>query len=1302
MSDSIATSMEAAAGDLEVASVIEARLNARSRREAAKKQRSAKGQLQGMHTYFNLSAHVRGCQQATVSAGAWVRPGGERSAEPTRGRSGKSASEAQSAGDHDPIAALLEVTAAAAAAAAASLCDEHTTARSNRSLDKAALPMLPCESIEAPNVMKAGLVNEHTETPVAASPVLPRGSIEGPDVMKAGRASERIDEPAAALPASPCESIEGLTVMKAGRAAEQTEAPAAARPVPPRESIEGLTVMKAGRAAEHTEAPIALLPVPRRESIGPDVMKAGRANENAEAPVAALPVPPREPIEAPDVMKAGRAKKHTEGPVVAAAAVNVSQSHPASAPSALVLQSNSPKEVDFGETDSDSEGSANIANNEAANSVNRRDGNGVYDTNRQPVYFNEDSNDDDDDRSVDSDGSVFGEDGVLVVAATDSSAADALSRTGVYERVEPKDTDGESGNRLSGGRPARSKRVSAASNGGDPKRPRVQLNLQSSGDGGVLGAEGKLSIKDHRLLADLVRGRRHAHLSLEERLKLQIVARAIQNKHNSEDVQICWDNIAAFDSARTCLHEGACAPTAACMAFSPLQGPTVNHRKVCIQRPDAGQLPNYRAPQLLLDHGRLAAMLNEQPAPSGNVLPTASAATSSDLLFHGSMPGCTAGEAQREVLLWDDPVVARILSALSDTQSATPSATVGHTDRTTDSVNASDEEEPYHPEGFDAVLQENEQSESPALPAQTVRPIRIRAVLSESALSYFLAASADDDVCVDGFAEGAITAKEPDICVVERPVHMPRQHTFSHRVAPSIPHLHASWCGTENVNLDQGSVAARTASESRLTRHLSSAVEHLSTSKGPRSGTAVSYQYNVWRIGKLDVLVRCHERPVVLHRIPAATDCAQPGAATVDTGSSVESWRASTVDLKLDPLVSCRGRQETIARREVVKWWTSMWCRNVDSITVARIAAKPLAESAADRVSPEEWSVSEWQHWSSVELLNLGCPPLQPAVEETVLISEVEATTCVLDEHQSQVDDGVLWTEDQRFEQPFNPLPQFRLIEDFVALACRRAWLRSHSSGAASSQDWCRYVCRRCSAKSPSTLTWQLQFVERFSESNPVLRTVPSDTTRPPPQSYQASQWRPLCPGHSLLFSPKPHLRFCEEFAFKLSCGDQVRGLCKKVHVAPIFSQPVFKGKKANAKPISLEQRFLWRSMASTQPSSASLLHSPSASAVLATNDIEIHAAVRNCHDFALSSWRNAVDSLGLGFYFLAEPMQQLAGRHCNATADGHCCFVVTAGSGSVHFRCVPPDVSARASRAGNKCTETRIKASCKFAHRTM
>lgn len=69
-----------------------------------------------------------------------------------------------------------------------------------------------------------------------------------------------------------------------------------------------------------------------------------------------------------------------------------------------------------------------------------------------------------------------------------------------------------------------------------------------------------------------------------------------------------------------------------------------------------------------------------------------------------------------------------------------------------------------------------------------------------------------------------------------------------------------------------------------------------------------------------------------------------------------------------------------------------MWCRNVDSITVAHVEAKPLAGSSAAQVSSDEWSVSKWQHWSSVEVLNLACPPLQPAVEETVLISEVEVS----------------------------------------------------------------------------------------------------------------------------------------------------------------------------------------------------------------------------------------------------------------------------------------------------------------------
>lgn len=175
--------------------------------------------------------------------------------------------------------------------------------------------------------------------------------------------------------------------------------------------------------------------------------------------------------------------------------------------------------------------------------------------------------------------------------------------------------------------------------------------------------------------------------------------------------------------------------------------------------------------------------------------------------------------------------------------------------------------------------------------------------------------------------------------------------------------------------------------------------------------------------------------------------------------------------------------------------------------------------------------------------------------------------------------------------------------------------------------------------------------------------------------------------GHSLLFSPKPRLRFCEEFAFKLSCGSQVCPPCaftrffccagsaatsvnselmnsgrrqilvyrfracatkytwlrystnKVVFFCSLFLSfcwfadrstsaclrlsafgvavgcwgnvndgvVVARGKtKTKASAGSLEQRFLWRSMASTQPTSASLLHSPVENVVLATNDVEV------------------------------------------------------------------------------------------------
>lgn len=192
-------------------------------------------------------------------------------------------------------------------------------------------------------------------------------------------------------------------------------------------------------------------------------------------------------------------------------------------------------EIDFGDTDSDSVDSGDVvANNKKESASNA---NGAHDDGDhasqgyQPIFFNKDDNDDDDDsgdygddgHSVNSDGSVFGEDGVLEVTTNESDAAAPL-RSGVYERVEPKDTETQARVPQRGAhqRASGPRRSTFLHEGNQEQRSRRQLNFQSGGGGGVLpGAEGELSLKDHRLLADLVRGRRHAHLSLKERLQLQ-------------------------------------------------------------------------------------------------------------------------------------------------------------------------------------------------------------------------------------------------------------------------------------------------------------------------------------------------------------------------------------------------------------------------------------------------------------------------------------------------------------------------------------------------------------------------------------------------------------------------------------------------------------------------------------------------------------------------------------------------------------------------------------------------------------
>ncbi len=111
----------------------------------------------------------------------------------------------------------------------------------------------------------------------------------------------------------------------------------------------------------------------------------------------------------------------------------------------------------------------------------------------------------------------------------------------------------------------------------------------------------------------------------------------------------------------------------------------------------------------------------------------------------------------------------------------------------------------------------------------------------------------------------------------------------------------------------------------------------------------------------------------------------------------------------------------------------------------------------------------------------------------------------------------------------------------------------------------------------------------------------------------------------------------------------QVNGTCQLEHVSPDFESPArhshaprggggggdgdaAQGGKKNKKPVLPEQRFLWRSVASTQPGYDPYLHLhhlEGPPTVLKTNDVAIFASVRNCHAHALACWRKTLRDMG-------------------------------------------------------------------------
>ena len=194
----------------------------------------------------------------------------------------------------------------------------------------------------------------------------------------------------------------------------------------------------------------------------------------------------------------------------------------------------------------------------------------------------------------------------------------------------------------------------------------------------------------------------------------------------------------------------------------------------------------------------------------------------------------------------------------------------------------------------------------------------------------------------------------------------------------------------------------------------------------------VVFEYNIWRIGHLDLLVRCPQTLTLTDQIREPTA----------TGFR-EAVRPSILAVKMEVLHPRVRRLETVTRREVVKWWTAMWCRNVDTVQVAHVVPvekvserKPsksqqqphrrLANEFAngtnsggeDRSSSgggggggdstqTEWRVSHWQPIPSSALLGLRCPPKAPVVEETVLISENEVRTYISEEYRSKEGESI-------------------------------------------------------------------------------------------------------------------------------------------------------------------------------------------------------------------------------------------------------------------------------------------------------
>jgi len=378
-----------------------------------------------------------------------------------------------------------------------------------------------------------------------------------------------------------------------------------------------------------------------------------------------------------------------------------------------------------------------------------------------------------------------------------------------------------------------------------------------------------------------------------------MTARPIQDEFNAKAVKSAWSNIDWYAP-----NTDADGPSAGVFVAATPSNAKRTAEPVPLEW-NGGTSPSTAQPILLCDHNLLSQAFGLRSSRANATRQHCDSLAGRTLPLEPGRDGQT-GLYQ---FVWDDAFVGAVLQTLSfrNSWSATAASANAPDDvadvSDTQSLEQSDDDEPYHPGhiGLDGASSDDceanasfvaSEAEQPAAD----RPISVKAVFSEAALLYLL--QLDNDT----------VGREPlagvKLFIVNRVV----RGGVDGAETVVVPHFHAAvdTATLEAADCEMGSLPVRLAHESSLLQRLHKALAPPNSRNQTQSSSDTqlpqSYEYNVWRIGQVDVLVRCPQSVVV-------TDVA-------DVQHPLPLM--SAVAVKPEALHPETGQLETISRREVL------------------------------------------------------------------------------------------------------------------------------------------------------------------------------------------------------------------------------------------------------------------------------------------------------------------------------------------------------------------------------------------------